>query len=147
MKINETDQKKLLNTLNQVIINNSKRIESERNLSLSLINYSKGKLHISGQHEDIIIVRADGNLERIDTTYLGFPIGLEENIECFIGQIQINLESGDIMVLYTDGITEAESKDGQQYGIDRLCNSVYKNRIHSAKNIKKEIISDLMKHI
>ena len=144
---NETDQKKLLSTLNQVIINNSKRIESERNLSLSLINYSKGKLHISGQHEDIIIVRADGNLERIDTTYLGFPIGLEENIECFIGQIQINLEPGDIMVLYTDGITEAESKDGQQYGIERLCNSVYKNRIHSAKNIKKEIISDLMKHI
>ncbi|MEO1122740.1 MAG: SpoIIE family protein phosphatase [Cyanobacteria bacterium J06639_16] len=144
---NETDQKKLLNTLNQIIINNAKRIESERNLTLLLINYVKGTLSIAGQHEDIVIVRASGQIERIDTTYLGFPIGLEEDIKSFIHETQLSLSSGDVMILYTDGITEAESECGNQYGMERLCDTVRKNRMHPAKTIKKMVIDDLRAHI
>ncbi|PSN20834.1 response regulator receiver protein [filamentous cyanobacterium CCP5] len=143
----ETDQKKLLNTLNRIIVNNAKRIESERNLTLLLLNYVKGTLNISGQHEEIIIVRADGTLELIDTANLGFPIGLEEDIEQFIDQTQLHLKSGDIVVLYTDGVTEAEDEKGDQYGIDRFCQVIVDYQNHSANTIKQAVVSDLKEHI
>ena len=41
---------------------------------------------------------------------LGFPIGLEENIGDFVSSIDVPFQEGDMMVLYSDGITEAESE-------------------------------------
>lgn len=144
---NETDQKRLLNTLNSIISNNAKRIDSDRNLTLSILNYFNGTLKISGQHEDIIIVRTNGEIERIDTTYLGFPIGLEEDISKFLSQAQLSLESGDVVALYTDGITEAENISGTPYGVDRLCQVIQHNRYASVSEIKNQVINDLRNHI
>lgn len=144
---NETDQKKILNTLNRIILNNAKRIGSERNLTLLLLNYLDGELKISGQHEDIIIVRADGKLERIDTTYLGFPIGLDEDIDNLIGQMEISLDPGDVVALYTDGVTEAEDINGNPYGVERLCSIIEKNYQFSAQDIRDRAIDDLIKFV
>lgn len=143
----ETNPKKLLNTLNRIIIDNTKRIESERSLTLSLLSYVKGTLNISGQHEDIIVVRAEGMVERIDTIDLGFPIGVEENIEGFINQTQLSLKSGDVVVLHTDGVSEAEDENGNQYGLERFCQVVSQNRLNTANEIKQAVVNDLKKHI
>ncbi|NEQ42988.1 MAG: SpoIIE family protein phosphatase [Leptolyngbya sp. SIOISBB] len=142
-----TDQKKLLNTLNHVIVDNARKLKSHRNLTLSLINYFNGKLSIAGQHEDVIIVRSDGRVESIDTTYLGFPIGLEKNIKEFIDQKQLNLSSGDIVALYTDGVIEAENDQGKPYGVQRLRETVCSNRSHSSQLIIEKVIEDVKSHI
>ena len=49
-------------------------------MSLARLEYAGGVLKISGQHEKMIVVRADGKLECINTIDLGFPIGLVEEI-------------------------------------------------------------------
>ena len=72
-------------------------------------------------HEEILIVRQGGQIDRIDTLDLGFPIGLEVKIADFIDEAAIRLQPGESVVLYTDGITEAENPDKQMYGLDRLC--------------------------
>ena len=59
---------------------------SGKNLSLSLLDYEGGTLRLSGQHEEMIVVRG-GKVERIDTLDLGFPIGLEAEIADFVAQI------------------------------------------------------------
>ncbi len=143
----QTDQKTLLNTLNHVIVDNARKLKSHRNLTLSLLNYFNGNLSIAGQHEDIIIVRSDGQVESIDTTYLGFPIGLEKNIKEFIDQRQLNLSPGDVVALYTDGVIEAENNQGESYGVQRLCETVCSNRSHSSQLIIEKVIEDLKGHI
>jgi two-component system sensor histidine kinase ChiS len=45
-------------------------------MSIAILDYAGGLLKLSGQHEEMIVVRADGKLECIDTMDLGFPIGL-----------------------------------------------------------------------
>ncbi len=40
---------------------------------------------------------------------LGFPIGLDEDIADFVNQATIPLNPSDVVVLYTDSITEAEN--------------------------------------
>lgn len=144
---NETDPKKFLDVLNRTIYKNVQRMDSDKNLTLCLMDYQEGKLSLSGQHEEIIIVRSGGEIERIDTIDLGFPLGLEETIADFVFQIQIQLNAGDVVVLYTDGITEAENELGVQYGLERLCEMVRHNWQRSAKEVRQLVIEDLQRHI
>ena len=59
----------------------------------------------------------------------------------------MQLHPHDVVVLYTDGITEAENLAGEQYGIDRLCEVVRVNRQHSAQRIKQAVVDDVRSHI
>ena len=145
---NETDPVKFMATLNRTIYENVKRINTEKSMSLALVDYQNGELHLFGQHEELIVVRNGGKIvERVDTIDLGFPIGLEEDITKFIGEARIQLEPHDVAVFYTDGITEAERKDGQQYGLDRLCNLVKRHWQKSASLIRHAIITDVREFI
>jgi sigma-B regulation protein RsbU (phosphoserine phosphatase) len=143
----ENDPVRFLDTLNRTIYGNVQRMDSDKNLTLSLIDYEQGKLTLSGQHEEMIVVRKNGNLERFDTIDLGFPIGLEEEISEFLAQKQIHLDSGDVVVLYTDGITEAENEERQLYGVERLCKVVCQHVDESAIAIRQAVIADLRSHI
>jgi serine phosphatase RsbU (regulator of sigma subunit) len=143
----ELDASKFLNTLNRAIYANVQRMQSDKNLTLLLLDYKDNNLQLSGQHEEIIIVRANGTLELVDTVGLGFPIGLEENIEPFLDQQQVQLKQGDVVVLYTDGITEAEDINKTQYGLTRLCQIVQANVSKSAEEIKQAIIEDVFTYI
>ena len=144
---NETDPVKFLNTINRTIYDNVQRMNSDKNLTLSLLDYRDGKLQLSGQHEEMIVVRAGGKVELIDTIDLGFPIGLEADIADFITYSEVPLQPGDVVVLYTDGITEAENINRVQYGLDRLCAVVSRHWHLSASEIRQFAIADVRQHI
>ena len=144
---NETDPKQFFEVLNRTIYKNLQRIDSDKNLSLCLIDYHDRVLSLSGQHEQMLLVRSGGEIERIDTIDLGFPIGLEETIQVFVFQVQVRLNRGDIVILYTDGITEAENNLGEHYGLEQLCSVVQQNWQQSADKIVEAAIADLRSHI
>jgi predicted ATPase/serine phosphatase RsbU (regulator of sigma subunit) len=144
---NETDPVKFLNTVNRTLYDNVTRMNSDKNLSLCLLDYSDGILRLSGQHEETIVVRSGGEVERIDTMDLGFPIGLEPEIADFIAEAPVRLNPGDVVVLYTDGITEAENLEGAQYGQDRLIEVIQRHWQQSAAEIRQAVIDDVRRHI
>jgi len=144
---NETDPVKFLSVLNQTIYGNIQRMSTDKNITLALLDYQEGKVRLSGQHEEMILVRANGIVERIDTIDLGFPIGLEPDITGFVADKEMQLYPGDIVVLYTDGITEAENKSGIQYGLERLCEVISCNYQSSAEEIKQAVINNVRSHI
>ena len=143
----ETDSVKFLNTINRTIYDNLQRMGCDKNLTLALVDYYKGVLTLSGQHEQMIVVRSSGSLEQIDTIDLGFPIGLTEDIADFVAEARVQLNPGDVVVLYTDGITEAEDIHGVQYGLERLCDVVAKYWQSSANDIRQAVIDELQQHI
>jgi len=143
----ETNPVRFLNAVNRTIYDNVQRMNADKMLSLALLDYQDGTVRISGQHEEVILVRADGKLELIDTVDLGFPVGLESDIEPFINQLEIVLNPGDGIVLYTDGITEAENTDGNQYGLERLCEVVRQHYNLSATGIQQAIVEDVRAYI
>lgn len=144
---NETDPAQFLNVLNRVIYDNVQRMNSDKNLSLSLLDYHDGILCLSGQHEEMIVVRVGGQVERFDTIDLGFPIGLESDIAAFVAHTHVKLNPGDVVVLYTDGITEAENSLGVLYGVERFCDVVSHNWDHCAEEIRQAVIADVRQHI
>ena len=71
----------------------------------------------------------------------GITLGLVEETKFVMGQIAIG--QGEMIVLYTDGITEAMNLDHEEYGEERLANILNKNKNVSALQlidiIKKDI--------
>ncbi|MEA5470480.1 AAA family ATPase [Spirulina sp. 06S082] len=146
-ELQERDPKRFLNTLNRTIYNNVQRMNVDKNLTLVLLNYQEGRVSISGQHEEILAVRKDGEIHRIDTIDLGFPIGLEVEISEFVQSSDLELEIGDGLVLYTDGIIEAQNKNQEFYGIERLCDRTSQYWSRSVAEIQHAIIEDVKHHI
>ncbi|TVU55037.1 MAG: GAF domain-containing protein [Arthrospira sp. PLM2.Bin9] len=146
---NETDIMKFLKAINSTIYDNVERMNCDKNLTLMLLDYCQGFLEISGQHEQAILLRSgdDPQVEIIDTIDLGFPIGLEPDISQFIHKVKIKLNSQDVLILFTDGITEAENSYGEHYGIDRLCEVALCNHQQTSEEIKNAIVSDVYDHI
>ncbi|MEO1430543.1 MAG: SpoIIE family protein phosphatase [Cyanobacteria bacterium J06633_8] len=146
-EVEETNPVRFMDILNRTIYKNIQRMDSGKNLTLSLIDYNDGELKLSGQHEEVILARSNGEVELLDTTDLGFPIGLDDEIADFVGEQKIRLDVGDVAVLFTDGITEAEDLHKNLYGIERLCEVIKQNRHLSATEIKDAVIEDVRSHI
>jgi sigma-B regulation protein RsbU (phosphoserine phosphatase) len=143
----ERDADRFLNIVNKVLYQNIQRVGLDRTATLTLLDYSQGVLRLTGQHEEAVVVRRGGAVERIDTVDLGMPVGLEVDIATFIAHAELPLSPGDVVVLYTDGITEAEDIHGEQYGIERLCEVVRRAHERAAAEIKQAIIDDVMRFI
>ena len=146
-EIRELDPVRFLDAINRTLYKNVKRMNSEKSLTLAILNYSQGWVSISGQHEETIIVRQGGKVERIDTMDLGFPIALDDDIADFISHISIELQPGDGVVLYTDGIPEAYDIHKKQYGLEPMCEVISQNWHLSAEEIKQAVIDDVRRHI
>jgi predicted ATPase/serine phosphatase RsbU (regulator of sigma subunit)/tRNA A-37 threonylcarbamoyl transferase component Bud32 len=143
----EKDYVKFLNTINRMIHDNVQRMRTDKNLTLALLDYADGVLRITGQHEEVLVVRGTGEIERLDTVDLGFPVGLELDISDFITQAEVELNPGDGVVLYTDGIPEAENMAGEFYGMDRLCAVVSQYWQESAEAVRELVIQDVREFI
>jgi serine phosphatase RsbU (regulator of sigma subunit) len=146
-EIRETDPVRFLDALNRTLYKNVQRMNSEKSLTLAILNYSEGWVSISGQHEETLIVRNGGQVERMDTMDLGLPIALHDDIAEFISHISIELQLGEGIVLYTDGIPEAKDINKKQYGVEQLCEVISQNWHLSAQEIKQAVIDDLRGHI
>lgn len=143
----QADAVKFLDILNRTLYANIQRMNFDKTMTLTLLDYADGVLRLSGQHEEIIVLRSGGKVELIDTMDLGFPIGLEWQIFDLINSQNIQLNPGDVVVLYTDGITEAENINRELYGLERLTEVVRNNYQQSAVAIKKAVIEDVRQHI
>jgi len=139
--------KHFLNIVNKTIYHNAKRMGTDKNLTLSLLDYFDGQLQITGQHEEVLIVREEGKIERMDTFDLGFSVGLKADIASLVAYETFSLKKNEGIVLYTDGITEAQNFDEEQYGIERLCEVVSTNWQQSAHEIQQAVIEDVRQFI
>jgi serine phosphatase RsbU (regulator of sigma subunit) len=72
---------------------------------------------ISAGHPSGMITRG-GKVVKVIPTPTALPLGLGDRRPPVV--VQENLERGDRLLLYTDGIIDARSTDGEQFGIDRL---------------------------
>ena len=77
-----------------------------------------GKLvYANGGHNPPIIVRPDGS-STVPPQTDGIALGIMPDVD--FAQNEITLSPGDILVLYTDGVTEAMNSRGEEFEMDRL---------------------------
>lgn len=73
----------------------------------------------------------------------GMALGLDKgaNFSRNVSEERIELNEGDVVVLYTDGVVEAVDKHQEQFGYERLAEVARKSRQKSASEIKSDIFN------
>ena len=66
-----------------------------------------------------------------------FPVGMFDRVSCEINRA--DLAAGDILVLYTDGITEAENSQAEEFGMERLSAVIRRDSSLSAEELMANI--------
>lgn len=72
--------------------------------------------YINAGHNNPILRRSSGVTERLSAG--GLPIGIQQDAS--YAAAHVTLASGDLLVIFTDGLVEAENQAGEAYGEDRL---------------------------
>jgi serine phosphatase RsbU (regulator of sigma subunit) len=135
--------------VNAVIFKNvQERMGDFRNLTLALLEYKEGRVRLAGQHESVLVLRkGSDSVEEIETTDLGCAIGLVDDVGPMTSETSFELSPGDLMLLYTDGVTEAEDGKGEQYGTERLKESIVRHREVPIKDIVPRLVGDVTRWI
>jgi serine phosphatase RsbU (regulator of sigma subunit) len=103
---------------------------------LAVLEPPTGNLcYTNAGHNPALLVRADGGVEELGPT--GMPVGLMP--EGNYSEVNLTMEPGDVLVLYTDGITEAANPEDDEYGIERLTEVCRENRDSSLDELADAI--------
>jgi serine phosphatase RsbU (regulator of sigma subunit)/predicted enzyme related to lactoylglutathione lyase len=86
-----------------------------------------------------LLLRADGNVEQLDST--STLLGLFEEWDCSMREQE--LSSGDVLALYTDGITEASNARGEEFGERRLVEALRQHRQLSCQALLTAIVDEV----
>jgi sigma-B regulation protein RsbU (phosphoserine phosphatase) len=91
-------------------------------------------------HNPPLIIRANGTYDQLKG---GGPVlGILPFIE--YREYQAKLDEGDALVIYSDGVTEANNPAGDEFEIEGLAETVIRNRVESAGAIVSHINKDLV---
>jgi sigma-B regulation protein RsbU (phosphoserine phosphatase) len=111
---------------------------------LAEIDVETQQLHYVGAGHDAILIRADGSDYRLKSTH---PLlGIDAAV-AFPEHASLHIGHGDVLLLFTDGLTEAMSVDGAQYGRQRAAETVCRHRQESAGAILHEIFRSVNEFI
>jgi serine phosphatase RsbU (regulator of sigma subunit)/uncharacterized glyoxalase superfamily protein PhnB len=92
-------------------------------------------------HYAPLLLRHDGGLDRLHST--GTVLGLFEQWECSV--VEQKLSPGDALILYTDGITEALSDAGEEFGEQRLIELLRQNHDQVAQAMLTGILDEVQR--
>jgi sigma-B regulation protein RsbU (phosphoserine phosphatase) len=96
---------------------------------------------LNAGHNPPLIIHSAGTVEQLASG--GLPLGIKADADYREGRTQ--LQHGDVLVIYSDGVTEATSPTGEEFGPTRLYEVVSRNIDASAAGIRDRIESALTK--
>ena len=95
----------------------------------------------AGQTQPIILSGATGEATLNETEGDAFPLGIVDFAEYQETKVQLN--SGDLVIFYTDGVVEALNKKGKMYGFERFIEVIKSNRGLDAEIFLEKLIDDV----
>ncbi len=97
----------------------------------------------SGHNPVMMFQKSKEEIKVIKTQ--GLALGLEKGtlFNKMMQEVKIEIKSGDIILFYTDGLTEARNKLGEEFGEDKLQDCLNRNADNTAEKILHELYSEV----
>ena len=143
---NVTPKEAIVN-VNKILYENIKtRLKEDHFMTMDFIKYlGKGNFIHAGSHLDIIIYRDKTKTCELVATK-GVYLGLIPDASRSLFDNTFSLNKNDLMLLYTDGVTEARNKDNRNdlWGEDKLQNMLIKYSSNEVEAIKDAIVKKVL---
>jgi serine phosphatase RsbU (regulator of sigma subunit) len=137
----------------------------EKRDMLEMVNRLNGSVHsLSGSNRYVTLLLADIDARKQSLSYVNcghnpallyqaktgavvamnsscFPIGMFDSLTCAMNPV--SLTAGDILVLYTDGVIEAENSQGEEFGVERLSTLIHRGHMLSSDELMNHILESI----
>ncbi|HET6512006.1 MAG TPA: SpoIIE family protein phosphatase, partial [Candidatus Kapabacteria bacterium] len=139
----------LLESANGALLRNTpQQAVFRRNfVTLGMLAFQKtGIRYIRAGHTPLLIVRENGTYEYIQPK--GMAVGLMRQVlfNQMIEQLDILVQKGDAIVMFSDGITDTRNEEGEDYGYERFAKSVVEHRCALTSRLMTErILEDVIR--
>ncbi|MCP4347148.1 MAG: SpoIIE family protein phosphatase [Desulfobacterales bacterium] len=134
----------IIKTNEVLYMNVHERLKETHFMTFTALKYlGQGRFQHAGAHLSMVVYRQEkGRCELIKTK--GIYLNFKKDISKATKNNEFCLESGDILVLYTDGLTEAENQDGKMLDIDGFVRLVEKHAHQEPEAMKDIIMADVI---
>jgi len=137
----DASPREIVRVLNRVLYENLRhRLGQDEHVTFTLLRYRPdGRIVFAGAHEDIVVWRAaTGRCQLVPTpgTWLG---GMEDVARATVDST-LKLQPDDIVVLHSDGVTEAVNAAREEFGVERVCEIVERHRAEPVADIRQRIM-------
>jgi phosphoserine phosphatase RsbU/P len=95
--------------------------------------------YVNCGHLSALLLRRDGAVDRLAST--STVLGIFKTWDCSVGESR--LESGDLLALYTDGVTESVNHDFEEFGEERLVESLRRHRDQPSHSVLTSVVNDV----
>lgn len=130
----------MLTLLNRGIIG---RIGTDRFATMSIFSYdsaSREVIYSNAAHPPLLLYKSsEDQFLEVDTP--GLPIGIEQKEQYHLKRFKA--DKGDILIMFTDGITETRSPDGREYSNELLKKNIRQAKSKSAQAISKMVETEI----
>jgi phosphoserine phosphatase RsbU/P len=136
--------RELVCALNGALYENiQNRMKRDEHVTFCLARYSAdGRLVFAGAHEHILICRENGQCD--DILPNGTWLGLLEDVSSVMPETVAQLGPGDLMLLFSDGVIEADNGKGERFGLARLRQLLVENRLRSPQEARNAIFDAVL---
>ena len=111
-------------------------------MTLSALRLRGGNVQVAGLHQDIIHYQAaTGSMRRVPT--IGTWLGIVVDATPYLSDFDLEIAEEDIVLLFTDRVTEAQSADGELYGQERLEQSLQRSSHLDLPRILATLVDDV----
>lgn len=126
------------------------RVKSNILMSLLMVRWNEAerRLFMTGAGHEYLIIYKNDKQRAFKVKSGGVALGMAKDISKALKEVQIDFQPGDIIVMYTDGITEARNGKQQNsllFGIDRLVQTIESSGIKTAQGVFNQITIELSK--
>jgi sigma-B regulation protein RsbU (phosphoserine phosphatase) len=119
------------------------RMKSEEHVTFCLARYSPdGSLVFAGAHENILVCRANGQCESIPPN--GVWLAIIADVSTVMPDTRLQLGPGDVMVLFSDGVIEADDGAGERFGLARLRALIVANHDRPPLELRDTIMNEVL---
>jgi serine phosphatase RsbU (regulator of sigma subunit) len=135
------DLERLLRSVNQLFYENT---SDNAYASLFFAEYDDERQRLryaNCGHLPPLLLRADGSMLRLDSTCT--VLGLFSEWECSV--VECHVDPGDTLTLYTDGITESFNAAQEEFGEQRLIESLLRYRALGPKELLRAVVEEVRK--
>jgi len=133
----------ILGVVNRVLRENIARLESNHYMTLSVLKIEGDRVIMAGHHQDVLIYRAASCRVEIVTTK-GTWLGIADDLGDFSEVTVLDLSDNDVILLFTDGVTETTNKSGLMYGQERLQEMFGETSSLPPAEALKSLVSDVV---
>jgi len=106
------------------------------------VDVKEGKACVSSAaHSPLLLYKGERNILSEVELLAEVPLGIMEDA-CY-KDVKFHLEKSDRIILFTDGLSEARNREGREFGLKNIKNTILKNAKLSSDNLLEKIKDDL----